>query len=194
MISRAPNSMNLSNALQLSNLFNQSGKLFSDDWAVWTSGKTVGEVDSTSISSLKDIETIGITLGLDNKIDSNQMIGFAVRIGKDEIDVGSSGSGLDTDTYSLSLYGTIPYNDYTYIDATLGIGLLDIEHRRKHTSGKLIGNRNGEQLFGSIVFGGEMKKNNVTVSPYGRIDGGYTVLKATQTLERLPPLNMKNKK
>ena len=167
----------LSNALQLSNLFNQSGKLFSDDWAVWTSGSvTVGEVDSTSISSLKDIETIGITLGLDNKIDSNQMIGFAVRIGKDEIDVGSSGSGLDTDTYSLSLYGTIPYNDYTYIDATLGIGLLDIEHRRKHTSGKLIGNRNGEQLFGSIVFGGEMKKNNVTVSPYGRIDGGYTVL------------------
>ena len=167
----------LSNALQLSNVLNQSGDLFSDDWAVWSSGSvSVGEVDTTSISSLKDIETIGITLGIDNRIDSNHMLGIALRIGNDDIDIGSSGHKLDTDTYSISLYGTLPYNDQTYIDATLGIGLLDINHTRKHASGTLTGSRDGEQLFGSIVFGGEMEKDHITISPYGRIDGGYTVL------------------
>jgi len=70
----------------------------------------------------------------------------------------------------------LPFNDETYIDATFGIGLLDINHKRKHISGTLTGKRNGEQVFGSIVFGGELKKDNITMSPYGRIDGGYTVL------------------
>ena len=167
----------LSSAFQLSNVFNQSGDLFSDDWAIWSSGSvTIGEVDTTSISSLKDIETIGITLGIDNKIDSNHMFGIALRLGNDDIDIGSAGHELDTDTYSLSLYGTLPFNDETYIDATFGIGLLDINHKRKHISGTLTGKRNGEQVFGSIVFGGELKKDNITMSPYGRIDGGYTVL------------------
>ena len=109
----------LSSAFQLSNVFNQSGDLFSDDWAIWSSGSvTIGEVDTTSISSLKDIETIGITLGIDNKIDSNHMFGIALRLGNDDIDIGSAGHELDTDTYSLSLYGTLPYNDavsYTHL-------------------------------------------------------------------------------
>ena len=167
----------LSNALQLSNFFNQSGDLFSDDWAVWSEGSiTIGEVDATGVASLKDIETNGITFGIDNKIDANHMLGAALRIGKDDVDIGSSGQNLDTDTYSLSLYGTLPYDDKTYIDGTLGISLLDMDHTRKHASGTLTGSRDGKQLFGSIVYSAELEKDQLTVSPYGRLDGGYTIL------------------
>jgi outer membrane autotransporter protein len=88
----------------------------------------------------------------------------------------SSGHNLDIDTYSLSLYGTLPYDDKTYIDGTLGISLLDMDHTRNHASGILTGSRDGKQIFGSIVYSAELEKNQLTVSPYGRLDGGYTIL------------------
>ena len=167
----------LSNTLQLSNFFNQSGDLFSDDWAVWSEGSiTIGEVDADGLSSLRDVQTNGITFGIDNKIDANHMLGAALRIGKDDVDIGSSGHKLETDTYSLSLYGTMPYDDKTYIDGTLGISVLDMDHTRKHASGTLIGSRDGKQLFGSIVYNAELEKDELTLTPYGRLDGGYTIL------------------
>ena len=54
--------------------------------------------------------------------------------------------------------------------------MLDIDHTRKHASGTLTGSRDGKQLFGSIVYSAELEKDQLTVSPYGRLDGGYTIL------------------
>ena len=74
----------ISNALQFSKLINQSGDLFSNNWSVWSEGNiSVGEIDSDGISSLRDITTNGITLGIDNKIDDNHILGAALRVGKD---------------------------------------------------------------------------------------------------------------
>ena len=168
---------NLSNTLQFSNFLNQSADLFSNNWAVWSEGNiTLGEVDANGDSSLRDVKTNGITLGIDNKIDTNHILGLALRIGKDNVDVGSLGNALDTDTYSLSLYGTMPYDDKTYIDGTLGISLLDMNLTRNHASGTLTGSREGKQLFGSLVYSAALEENLIKITPYGRIDGGYTIL------------------
>ena len=168
---------NLSNTLQFSNFLNQSADLFSNNWAVWSEGNiTLGEVDANGDSSLRDVKTNGITFGIDNKIDANHILGLALRIGKDNVDVGSLGNALDTDTYSLSLYGTIPYDDKTYIDGTLGISLLDMNLTRSHASGTLTGSREGKQLFGSLVYSVALEENLIKITPYGRIDGGYTIL------------------
>ena len=168
---------NLSNTLQFSNFLNQSADLFSNNWAVWSEGNiTLGEVDANGDSSLRDVKTNGITFGIDNKIDANHILGLALRIGKDNVDVGSLGNALDTDTYSLSLYGTIPYDDKTYIDGTLGISLLDMNLTRSHASGTLTGSREGKQLFGSLVYSAALEENLIKITPYGRIDGGYTIL------------------
>ena len=168
---------NLSNTLQFSNFLNQSADLFSNNWAVWSEGNiTLGEVDANGDSSLRDVKTNGITFGIDNKIDTNHILGLALRIGKDNVDVGSLGNSLDTDTYSLSLYGTMPYDDKTYIDGTLGISLLDMNLTRNHASGTLTGSREGKQLFGSLVYSAALEENLIKITPYGRIDGGYTIL------------------
>ena len=168
---------NLSNTLQFSNFLNQSADLFSNNWAVWSEGNiTLGEVDANGDSSLRDVKTNGITFGIDNKIDTNHILGLALRIGKDNVDVGSLGNALDTDTYSLSLYGTMPYDDKTYIDGTLGISLLDMNLTRNHASGTLTGSREGKQLFGSLVYSAALEENLIKITPYGRIDGGYTIL------------------
>ena len=167
----------ISNALQFSKLINQSGDLFSNNWSVWSEGNiSVGEIDSDGISSLRDITTNGITLGIDNKIDDNHFLGAALRVGKDDVNVGSSDHSLDTDAYSLSFYATAPHTDKTYIDINFGVGFLEMDLIRSHASGSILGNRDAKQLYGSIVYSAELEKNDINLSPYGRIDGGYTKL------------------
>ena len=167
----------IANAFQLSTFVNKTADLFQNDWAIWSEGSvTVGEIDATRISSIKEIKSKGITIGMDKMIDKNQMYGAAFRIENDDNDIGTSGTKLDTDGYSLSLYGTFPFSEKTFIDSTIGVGILRTELTRKHDSGTLSGKRKGKQLFGSVLYGAEFTKNQFTLSPYGRLDAGYTKL------------------
>ena len=127
--------------------------------------------------SCQHLECSGITLGADKIVDHNQIYGVAIRIEDNDSDVGSSGTKLDTDSLSLSLYGTFPFSEKTYIDSTLGVGILETDLTRQHDSGTLTGTRKGEQIFGTLLYGAEFD-NDVTFSPYGRIDAGYTKLKS----------------
>tara|TARA_B100000767_G_C19761509_1_gene535356 strand:+ start:1173 stop:2759 length:1587 start_codon:yes stop_codon:yes gene_type:complete len=167
----------IANSLNLSSFINNTADIFGDDWAIWSEGSvTIGEIDKNTFSSIKGIKSSGITIGIDKIVDKNMMYGAAMRIENDDNDIGTSGTKLDTDGYSLSLYGTFPFSDKTYIDSTLGIGLLRTDLTRKHDSGTLSGKRKGEQVFGSILYGAEFNNYQLTLSPYGRLDAGYTKL------------------
>ena len=167
----------IANSFNLSSFINNTADIFGDDWAIWSEGSvTIGEIDENTFSSIKKIKSSGITIGIDKIVDKNMMYGAAMRIENDDNDIGTSGTKLDTDGYSLSLYGTFPFSDETYIDSTLGIGLLRTDLTRKHDSGTLSGKRKGEQVFGSILYGAEFNNNQLTLSPYGRLDAGYTKL------------------
>ena len=156
---------------------NRTKDLFHNDWAFWSEGTiTLGEEDNTSLASLQKIQTTGITIGVDKKVSDRKMYGFALRVGHDNVDIGTSDTNLKTDMFSLSSYATFPFNNETFIDTHIGIGGLKIDSRRKHEAGFLNGNRNGKQIFGSIVYGGEFSKDELHISPYGRVDLGYTVL------------------
>jgi outer membrane autotransporter protein len=176
----------IANIAQLSNSINQTSDLFKNDWAIWSEGSvTIGEIEENSTSSAKGIKSNGITIGIDKIVDKNQMYGAAIRIEDDENDIGTSGTKLNTDGYSLSFYGTFPLSDNTYIDSTLGVGLLRTDLTRKHQSGTLSGTREGEQMFGSILYGSESllygaesNNNQLTLSLYGRVDAAYTKLKS----------------
>jgi outer membrane autotransporter protein len=184
----------MSNALNLSSYLNKTSDLFGNDWAIWSEGSvTIGKTDESTISAIKKIKSNGITLGIDKIVDTNQIYGFAIRIEDDDSDIGSSGSKLDTDSLSLSLYGTLPFSEKTYIDSTLGVGLLRTDLTRIHDSGTLTGKRKGEQVFGSILYGAEFE-NEVTLSPYGRIDAGYTKLKSFSDTGAVAAINYNEQK
>jgi hypothetical protein len=184
----------MSNALNLSSYLNKTSDLFGNDWAIWSEGSvTIGKTDESTISAIKKIKSNGITLGIDKIVDTNQIYGFAIRIEDDDSDIGSSGSKLDTDSLSLSLYGTLPFSKKTYIDSTLGVGLLRTDLTRIHDSGTLTGKRKGEQVFGSILYGAEFE-NEVTLSPYGRIDAGYTKLKSFSDTGAVAAINYNEQK
>ena len=74
------------------------------------------------------------------------MYGYVFQFGKDDVDIGSNGSNLNTNTYSLAAYRTkIKDNDY-FTDSIIGLSLLEIDHHRVVNGNKLDGNRNGQQL------------------------------------------------
>jgi outer membrane autotransporter protein len=155
----------MSSALNLSSLLNKSSDLFGNDWAIWSEGSvTIGKTDESTISAIKKIKSNGITLGIDKMVNTDQIYGVAIRMEDDDSDIGSSGSKLDTDSLSLSLYGTFPFSEKTYIDSSLGVGLLRTNLTRIHESGTLTGNRKGEQVFSTILYGAEFE-NEVTLSP-----------------------------
>jgi len=184
----------MSNAINLSSFMNKTSDLFGNDWAIWTEGSvTIGETDENMISAIKKIKSNGITLGVDKIVDTNQIYGAAIRIEDDDTDIGSAGTKLDTDSLSISLYGTFPFTEKTYIDSTLGIGKLRTDLTRIHQSGTLTGTRKGEQVFGTILYGAEFN-NDVTLSPYGRIDAGYTKLKSYSDSGEVASINYNEQK
>ncbi len=149
----------------------------SDKWSFWSEGSiSVGKIGDTSSASSKDIDSNGITIGMDKKIDENNMYGYALRFGRDEVEVGTSGTSLDTNSYSLSLYGTFPHDDTKFIDSVIGVSSLKTDHVRKSGSNTLTGERNGRQVFGSINFRTTYNKDKFNITPNGRIDLGYTEL------------------
>ncbi len=147
------------------------------DWFLWSEGAiSVGETDVGLSSSLKLIDTNGITIGADNRVNPDKIYGVALRFGNDDVNIGSLGTNIDTEAYSLSLYGTLSPNNNNFLDGMLGVSSLESDHIRKNNSNTLTGNRDGKQIYGSVNFGKIFYENDSNFNPTGRIDFGYTEL------------------
>ena len=127
----------------------------SDDWFQWSEGRvSLGKRHAIDTSS-RDIHTYGISIGADRIKDEDRdvMYGYVFQYGNDNIDIGGQGTGLDTDSYSLALYGTKIGEDDYFTDGIIGLSLLDIDHRRVTYGNTLEGDREGQQIYGSVNFG-----------------------------------------
>ncbi|WP_440920867.1 autotransporter domain-containing protein [Candidatus Pelagibacter sp.] len=167
----------LSEIIPVSNKTNEVLDKLSDEWSFWSEGSiSFGKVGDTSHSSSKKIDSKGVSFGMDKKISENKLYGYAFRYGRDEVDVGSFGTTLDTDSISLSLYGTFPQDDERFIEGILGVSKLKTDHVRKGGGNTRTGNRNGSQVFGSINYFTTYQKEKFNISPNIRIDLSYTEL------------------
>ena len=92
----------------------------------WSEGSvSLGRVGDTSIASTKEVHTNSLTFGYDRFTDDYGISGLAFRYGNDDVDVGTAGSNLDSDTYNITYYSTSPTKDDTkYVDKIFGIGQI----------------------------------------------------------------------
>ena len=159
------------------------------DWFFWSEGQiSIGDIESTSSSSRKEIDTNGITVGADKKTGNNKMYGYALQFGRDSSDIGSSSAILDTDNYSLVFYGTLPHEDGRFLDAALGVSTLKTHHFRtkkmvdltRNSNSNLTGKRDGKQIFGSIKLNKLYYKKNININPTAKFDFGFTELATFQ--------------
>ena len=152
----------------------------SDDWFQWSEGRvSVGENKSLNSSS-RDFHSYGISIGADRikEDDRDTMYGYVFQYGSDNVDIGYQGSKLDTDAYSLALYGTKLRDNDVFTDALIGVSLLDIDQKRVTFGNTLKGNREGQQIFGSFNFGKRVVDEDINLNSGIKLDLGYTKLKA----------------
>ena len=146
-------------------------------WSSWAEGNiSIGRSEAKSNSSIKKINTSGITIGADKKISEKKMYGVAFRMGNDDVDIGNLGNLLDMNAYSLTLYGTRPQGESNFIDALIGISIFETDIVNVNGTNKLESKRDGEQIFGSLKFRRTLNKNKFNFTPTGKIDLGYTLL------------------
>ncbi len=167
----------LAKVIPISQKSNNTLNKLSDSWSFWSEGSvSFGKTGDTSSSSSKKINTKGITLGMDKKISKNRLYGYALRFGNDDVDVGTSGTNLDTESFSLSVYGTFPHDDEKFTEGIFGISTLKTDHLRKGGGSTRTGERDGAQIFGSLNYLSTYKKENFNITPNLRIDLSYTEL------------------
>ena len=149
-----------------------------EDVFYWSEGSiAIGRIGDTSISSTKKIDTDAITFGADKFTEDDGIKGLAFRVGRNNVDVGSDGSNLDTDTYNITYYSTTPIEDDTkFLDTFIGIGRLKSDLLTVLDGINLTANRTGKQIYGTIRVKDEIKKDNFTFIPSGRFDIGHTIL------------------
>ena len=152
----------------------------SNDWFEWSEGRiSFGKKDANDASS-RDIHSYGFSIGADRikKEDRDSMYGYVLQYGNDNIDIGSSGTNLNTDSYSLALYGTKLRENQFFTDSVIGLSLLHIDHKRVINGNTLKGDREGQQIYGSINFGKRLLDEKFNFNPGIKLDLGYTKLKA----------------
>jgi len=154
-------------------------QILPNDWKVWTEGSiSFGKIGESSLSSAQDIDSLGITVGVDTKIDNDKILGVALRVGNSDVDVGIYGSAVDTNALSLSLYGINSLEDNNFLKHVFGVSYLDSDIVRKNqgNTNTQTGDREGKQVFGSLNFGRKYENGDVIITPTGAVDGSYTTL------------------
>ena len=154
-------------------------KIIPDDWTTWSEGSvSFGKIGETNLSSAQDMTSLGISIGADKKVNENRLLGVVLRVGNNDVDVGTYGSAVDTDAISLSLYGSNGLNEDQFLDHVIGVSLLnsDIVRKNSGNTNTQTGDRDGKQIFSSLKFGREFEYNDMNITPTGRMDGSFTHL------------------
>ncbi len=145
----------------------------------WSEGNiTLGRVGDTNIASTKEISTNSLTFGLDKFTNDYGIDGLAFRFGRDDVDVGNSGSHLDSNTFNVTYYNTSPVeNDTKFVDKIFGIGKLSSDIITVVNGNKLTAGRKGYQLYGTYRLKDEFIKGKLTFISSEQLDLGHTLLK-----------------
>ncbi len=151
----------------------------SDDWFEWSEGRIVLGNKHTRNTSSRDFHNLGVSIGADRikKKDRDKMYGYVFQYGTDVIHIGGNGTKVNTDVYSLALYETKLRDNQIFTDGIIGISHLDIDHKRVINGNTLRGDREGQQIFGSINFGKRIIDEKFNLNPGIKLDLGYTKLK-----------------
>ncbi len=148
----------------------------------WSEGSiSLGRVGETSLSSMKKAKTEALTFGFDKFTDDYSLKGLAFRFGDDNVDVGSSGSRLDSNTYNITYYSTSPVQDDTkLIDKIFGIGKIRSNLLTIVDGERITADRTGNQIYGTVKLKDEFIKGKLTLIPSGQFDFAHTILKGYQ--------------
>ena len=147
--------------------------------SVWTGGAvSFGKSGSLRGDASTDFTTSGVSIGADKLFADGLVIGAGVGYGRDDTDVGNAASSSKVDSYSAAVYASYRPTDAFFIDSLLGYQWLSLDSVRSvtETGGRVVGNRDGTQWFGSLSMGYILRSKDIQLTPYGRFDAAQASL------------------
>ncbi len=137
-----------------------------------------GDKDTTDLENGFDFDSWTITGGVDYRLRENLVIGTALTYATTKADISQSLGDSDSDSYSLSLYGTY-YRDNFYVDAHASYSMIDFETARRifvpsftavpSISTTAEGDTDGDQFTFVLGAGYDVNRGAFTFTPYGRV-------------------------
>ena len=116
----------------------------------------------------------------DKEYKQDNLIGFALSVGREDADVGTDGSTIQSDNIGAIVYSTYTSEQLPQIEASLGYGDLNFETKRIDSGETLHGERKGGIYYGSVGFRqlNTAQEENVSYSAHGRVNLGQITLKS----------------
>lgn len=152
-------------------------------WGLFVTGRiNLGDVEGSKGREDFDFKTLGLTGGVDYRLDDKLVLGGALGFGTSANDFGSTRGKVDVDSWSLSFYGNYYPTEQLYFDWVLGYGRNDYDgHRRLQfadidTRAKYA--TDGSQYSGSATVGYEWTKQAWQFGTYVRLDYIHTQIDA----------------
>jgi outer membrane autotransporter protein len=95
-----------------------------------TGNISTGKRDETDLESGLDFDTVGITIGADYRITNQFILGGAIGFIDTEAELENNAGDLDTQGYSLSLFGTYYSAQNYFVDFSASFGSNDFDQKR----------------------------------------------------------------
>jgi outer membrane autotransporter protein len=89
-----------------------------------------GDKDTTDRESGFEFSTLGLTAGIDYRFTNNFIAGMALGYSNSETDLNADGGNIDSDGYSVTLYGTFYQSNDFYIDGLYSYGRNSYDSER----------------------------------------------------------------
>lgn len=139
-----------------------------------------GDRSGTDRENSFDFRNTGITAGVDYRINPNLFVGAALSYDKSDVDFNNNLGFVDSDVKGISLYGGATFGD-AYVDVHLSQSRLSFDTARnivipsRTTTAAGINtvataSPKGDQTSASLGAGFNIVRQNLTITPYGRME------------------------
>ena len=133
-------------------IFNPAFENTSSSFSVWSDGEiSIGKNSASTISSSREFNRKVLTIGLDKEYKQDNLIGFALSVGREDADVGTDGSTIQSDNIGAIVYSTYTSEQLPQIEASLGYGDLNFETKRIDSGETLYGERRAVSITVLLV-------------------------------------------
>lgn len=152
----------------------EPGGLLSDKWGLWVRGNfSFGEKDANGTSPAFDADQWAFVGGLDYRLSDKAVLGAALSYGSSSVDFAADDGALDTDSFSLSLYGSAYAAKNFYFDGIVNLSNSSFDASRNITyvdgtgliTADAQGDTDGMTWSGGLSMGYDFLAGGLTISP-----------------------------
>ena len=142
----------------------------------------IGDKNNTAQSLGYELDSTGITFGVDKRINSDMVLGLAMGYGQSAVDYSFDRGGQNIDSLSLLFYGNYYFSDAWYMDGMLSYALNDYDLERflqvNGAGTTAFGDTSGSQYSLALSSGYGWSQQAIQYAAYGRLEYINTAIDA----------------